>query len=165
LQTIDLVAADPGERGAQYGEAARAEIERSVAFYAQSVARATGLPWAEVVSRAPRWVPLVEEGLAQPRLDGTTVEAVERGVRSTMTDHFGHPNAVCQHSDPRRHELDRNETIASSLVDLTMGSYRLTPGLPCSNSYQQAPWNLYDGPGPQDRPDVPAPALSLAGRD
>jgi isopenicillin-N N-acyltransferase-like protein len=50
----------------------------------------------------------------------------------------------------------------SSLVDLTTGAYRLTPGLPCSNSYQQAPWNLYDGPGPADRPHVPGPEQVLA---
>jgi isopenicillin-N N-acyltransferase-like protein len=80
-----------------------------------------------------------------------------------MSDHFGHPNAVCQHVDPRRHELDRYSTIVSSLVDLTTGAYRLIPGLPCRHSYQQAPWNLYDGPGAEDRPYVPGPAAqSLA---
>ncbi|TDO45695.1 isopenicillin-N N-acyltransferase-like protein [Kribbella sp. VKM Ac-2527] len=108
-------------------------------------------------------VPRVEAGLRQARLAGTTEEAVNAIVQTTMSDHFGHPNAVCQHVDPRRHELDRYATIVSSLVDLTTGTYRLTPGLPCANSYQQAPWNLYDGPGPDDRPDVSAPALSLAG--
>ncbi|WP_328526444.1 C45 family peptidase [Kribbella sp. NBC_00359] len=106
--------------------------------------------------------PRVEEGLSRVRVDGTTEEAVETIVQTTMSDHFGHPNAVCQHVDPRRHELDRYSTIVSSLVDLTTGTYRLTPGLPCSNSYQQAPWNLYDGPGSEDRPHVPGPAHSLA---
>ena len=109
-------------------------------------------------------MPRVEAGLHRLRRDGSTDEAVSTIVRTTMSDHFGHPNAVCQHVDPRRHELDRYATIASSLVDLTTGSYRLTPGLPCANSYQQAPWNLYDGPGPDDRPDVPAPAREFAGR-
>ncbi|WP_329003054.1 C45 family peptidase [Kribbella sp. NBC_00709] len=101
--------------------------------------------------------PRVEEGLSRARTDGTTEEAVHSIVQTTMSDHFGHPNAVCQHVDPRRHELDRYSTIVSSLVDLTTGAYRLTPGLPCANSYQQAPWNLYDGPGPEDRPNVPGP--------
>jgi isopenicillin-N N-acyltransferase like protein len=116
-------------------------------------------------------VPRVEEGLRRLRRlrhDGTTEtapieEEVAYLVQDTMSDHFGHPDAVCQHVDPRRHELDRYATIVSSLVDLTTGTYRLTPGLPCSNSYQLAPWNLYDGPGPDDRPDVPGPAHSLAG--
>jgi isopenicillin-N N-acyltransferase-like protein len=106
--------------------------------------------------------PRVEEGLSRARVDGTTEEAVQAIVQATMSDHFGHPNAVCQHVDPRRHELDRYATIVSSLVDLTTGTYRLTPGLPCSNSYQQAPWNLYDGPGPADRPHVPGPEQMLA---
>jgi isopenicillin-N N-acyltransferase-like protein len=108
-------------------------------------------------------VPRVEAGLHRLRRDGGTDEAVSTIVRTTMSDHFGHPDAVCQHADPRRHELDRCATIVSSLVDLTTGTYRLTPGLPCGNSYQQAPWNLYDGPGLDDRPDVPGPARSLAG--
>lgn len=107
-------------------------------------------------------VPRVEEGLREARFEGTTEAAVETIVRTTMSDHFGHPNAVCQHADPRRHELDRYATIVSSLVDLTAGTYRLTPGLPCSHSYEQAPWNLYDGPGPEDRPHVPGPAQTLA---
>ncbi|HET6740774.1 MAG TPA: C45 family peptidase [Kribbella sp.] len=105
-------------------------------------------------------VPRVEEGLRQVARDGSTEKAVETIVQTTMSDHFSHPNAVCQHVDPRRHELDRYATIVSSLVDLTTGIYRLTPGLPCGNSYQQAPWNLYDGPGLSDRPDVDDPALS-----
>lgn len=105
-------------------------------------------------------VPRVEEGLRRAARDGSTDQAVETIVQTTMSDHFSHPNAVCQHVDPRRHELDRHATIVSSLVDLTTGSYRLTPGLPCGNSYQQAPWNLYDGPGLSDRPDVDDPALS-----
>ncbi|MFG1908592.1 C45 family autoproteolytic acyltransferase/hydolase [Kribbella sp. NPDC048928] len=106
-------------------------------------------------------VPRVEEGLRQAARDGSTEKAVETIVQTTMSDHFSHPNAVCQHVDPRRHELDRYATIVSSLVDLTTGRYQLTPGLPCGNSYQQAPWNLYDGPGLSDRPDVDDPALSL----
>jgi isopenicillin-N N-acyltransferase like protein len=106
--------------------------------------------------------PRVEEGLSRARVDGTTEEAVQTIVQTTMSDHFGHPNAVCQHVDPRRHELDRYATIVSSLVDLTTGTYRLTPGLPCSNSYQQAPWNLYDGPSAADRPHVPGPEHVLA---
>ncbi|HET6293377.1 MAG TPA: C45 family peptidase [Kribbella sp.] len=107
-------------------------------------------------------VPRVEEGLREARFEGTTEAAVETIVRTTMSDHFGHPNAVCQHADPRRQEFDRYATIVSSLVDLTAGTYRLTPGLPCSHSYEQAPWNLYDGPGPEDRPHVPGPAQTLA---
>jgi isopenicillin-N N-acyltransferase-like protein len=105
--------------------------------------------------------PRVEEGLSTARVDGTTEEAVQTIVRTTMSDHFGHPNAVCQHVDPRRQELNRYSTIVSSLVDLTTGAYRLTHGLPCANSYQQAPWNLYDGPGPEARPHVPGPEQSL----
>jgi isopenicillin-N N-acyltransferase-like protein len=105
----------------------------------------------------------VEAGLSPLRSEGATDDAVRTIVRTAMTDHFGHPDAVCQHADPRRHELDRCITVVSSLVDLTTGTYHLTHGVPCSNSYQQLPWNLYDGPAAEDRPDVPAPGAEFAG--
>ena len=108
-------------------------------------------------------VPRVEQGLRRARLEGTSAEAVRDIVRSSMSDHFGHPNAVCQHVDPRRQEQARCSTIVSNLVDLTTGEYRVAMGLPCSNPYQQLPYNLYDGPGAEDRPDLTTPELVTAG--
>lgn len=67
-------------------------------------------------------------------------------VRTAMSDHFGHPNSVCNHPDERRHPVDRYTTVASSLVDLTTGEYWLASGNPCTNDYEPLPWNLYDGP-------------------
>src|SRR5689334_14246528 len=60
LPTIEISGADARDRGRQYGEAARTLIERSLAFYAESVPRATGLAWTEVLERAPHWVPVIE---------------------------------------------------------------------------------------------------------
>ena len=60
LPTIEISGADARDRGRQYGEAARVLIERSLAFYAESVPRATGLTWTEVLERAPHWVPVIE---------------------------------------------------------------------------------------------------------
>ena len=42
----------------------------------------------------------------------------------------------------------QNQTIASSIVDLTDGHYYVAAGLPCENEYVQAPWNLYDDAAP-----------------
>ncbi|TDD17524.1 acyl-coenzyme A--6-aminopenicillanic-acid-acyltransferase form, partial [Kribbella turkmenica] len=60
IDTIDISAADPRERGRQYGEAARAHIAASVAFYTESVAHKTGLSWPEVQNRAGAWLPIIE---------------------------------------------------------------------------------------------------------
>jgi isopenicillin-N N-acyltransferase-like protein len=100
-------------------------------------------------------VPRIDKGL---RAAGTAngVAAFREEVRSTMADHFGAPNSVCNHPDPTRHSADRYSTVISSLVDLTTGEYAYTPGLPCENEYQLLPWNAYDGP------DAPAGELVAA---
>jgi isopenicillin-N N-acyltransferase like protein len=111
-------------------------------------------------------VPRIEAGLRRLRTDGTNSQLVRHIVRETMSDHFGFPNSVCNHPDPRSHELDRYTTAISSLVDLTTGEYFATSGVPCSNAYEQVPWNVYDGPGVDERTDlvaVPVPALATSG--
>jgi isopenicillin-N N-acyltransferase like protein len=75
-------------------------------------------------------------------------EAMRAVIATALRDHFGYPDSVCNHADPRRHELDRTETIASSIVDLTTGDYYLAFGLPCEHEHQRLPWNLYDAAGP-----------------
>lgn len=72
IDTIDLSAADPRERGRQYGEAAREQIAASVAFYAESIAHKTGLAWSDVLGRAAVWVPIMEGYLPEivPELRG-----------------------------------------------------------------------------------------------
>ncbi|HVU78673.1 MAG TPA: C45 family peptidase [Gaiellaceae bacterium] len=64
-------------------------------------------------------------------------------VREAMTDHFSYPNSVCNHPDEREPEADRMQTVASTIVDLTTGEYRLSHGPPCANDYELLPWNLY----------------------
>ncbi|MBW8707318.1 hypothetical protein MBT84_47555 [Streptomyces sp. MBT84] len=96
-------------------------------------------------------VPRVEKGLQAARsvTSGARLRAL---VHDVMSDHFAHPNSVCQHADPRRHEADRYQTVVSSLVDLSTGEYLLTAGLPCENDYVRVPWNIYDGPEAPTRP-------------
>lgn len=72
--------------------------------------------------------------------------AVRAAVHETMSDHFSAPNSVCTHPDPDDHPLDAYVTVASSLVDLTTGEYRVAAGPPCTNEYQLIPRNVYDGP-------------------
>lgn len=79
-------------------------------------------------------------------------------IREAMTDHFSHPNSVCNHPDERQPALDRSQTVASTIVDLTTGDYRLSHGPPCSSDYELLPWNLYDGPTER----VPTGAVAAA---
>lgn len=54
------ISGDARARGRQYGEAAREQIGRSIAFYSQSFTRNSGLTWGEVRENAPRWLPYLE---------------------------------------------------------------------------------------------------------
>lgn len=91
-------------------------------------------------------VQVIERGLAAARTATSSAE-VRKVVASTMSDHVGYPDGVCAHVDERAPELKRYKTIASSLVDLTSGEYRVAVGNPCENDYELLPWQLYDGPG------------------
>lgn len=78
-------------------------------------------------------------------------------IRTALSDHFGFPDGVCNHANPRHPWWDQNETVASSIVDLTTGEYWISHGNPCSNEYELLPWNLYETDGtPPPVPAVPA---------
>ena len=74
--------------------------------------------------------------------DGAAMRAL---IREAMSDHFGRPDSVCNHPNPDDPWWDQNETVASSVVDLTSGEYWIAHGNPCENEYELLPWNLYDG--------------------
>lgn len=60
IPLLEVSSPDPRERGRQYGEQARAQIERSIAYYAEGFERSAGLDWARVQELVPRWNPLIE---------------------------------------------------------------------------------------------------------
>jgi isopenicillin-N N-acyltransferase-like protein len=91
-------------------------------------------------------VPIIEKGLQGVRTAAGS-EAVRKVITETMSDHFGHPDGVCAHPDPRKNEVRRSKTTMNSLVDLTAGEYRVLNGNPCEGEHQLVPWDLYDGPG------------------
>jgi isopenicillin-N N-acyltransferase like protein len=74
----------------------------------------------------------------------TTSEQMHALIGEALSDHFGYPNSVCNHPDPNHPWFDQNETVASSIVDLTTGEYWIAHGNPCENEYELLPWNLYD---------------------
>jgi isopenicillin-N N-acyltransferase-like protein len=95
--------------------------------------------------RGPRLTDLLRTGLAAGR-------PVIDTVAHALGDHFGHPHGLCRHPDPQEAVPVRSMTIASSLVDLTTGEYRVAIGQPCTGEFQTLPWNVYDGSAePSDR--------------
>jgi isopenicillin-N N-acyltransferase-like protein len=51
-------------------------------------------------------------------------------------DHLNRPNSVCRHPDERDLELERVQTVASIIMNLTQREVHLTSGPPCQNEYQ-----------------------------
>lgn len=60
IPLIEVDAAEPRERGRQYGEQARQQIAVSVGFYKREFEQRSGLAWDEIRRRTPRWVPLID---------------------------------------------------------------------------------------------------------
>ena len=60
IPTIEISSPDPRERGLQYGEAAREQIERSIAYYRDGFSRTSGLSWEDVLERVPAWNSLID---------------------------------------------------------------------------------------------------------
>jgi isopenicillin-N N-acyltransferase-like protein len=98
--------------------------------------------------RSPRLAERLRRGLASA---GPVPELVEHA----LADHFGHPHGICRHPDPAEPEPLRSMTIASSLVDLTSGDYRVSIGNPCDGGFHTLPWNVYDGSADVSEPATP----------
>lgn len=88
-------------------------------------------------------LPRLTEGLRAAKTARTS-EAVRGTIATALRDHFGNPNSVCKHADATSQGVDVNQTIASSIVDLTAGEYWLAAGNPCEAEYRRLPWGLYD---------------------
>lgn len=88
-------------------------------------------------------LPRLTEGLRAAKQPGDAT-IVRGAIASALRDHFGYPNAVCKHGDTASVGTDLNQTIASSIVDLTTGEYWIAAGNPCKSEYRRLPWNLYN---------------------
>lgn len=88
-------------------------------------------------------LPRLTEGLRAAKRPGSS-ESVRGAIGAALRDHFAYPNSVCKHGDANTQGTDINQTIASSIVDLTTGEYWLAAGNPCEGEYERLPWNLYD---------------------
>jgi isopenicillin-N N-acyltransferase like protein len=87
----------------------------------------------------------IEAVLARAR-EAKTPEQLRALLREALSDHFGRPDSVCNHPNDNDPWFDQNETVASSIVDLTTGEYWIAHGNPCENEYELLPWSLYDAP-------------------
>jgi isopenicillin-N N-acyltransferase-like protein len=92
--------------------------------------------------RAPRLAAAL-----RPARDEQAPGGVRKVIAAGLRDHFGHPDSVCCHPDRAEPEVDRWQTVSSSIVDLTTGDYLVAAGPPCRAEYATLPWNLYQDPG------------------
>jgi isopenicillin-N N-acyltransferase-like protein len=95
-------------------------------------------------------LPRLTAGLKRVRAAAGT-DQTRTAIATALRDHFGYPDAVCKHGNERSVGTDRNQTITSSIVDLTTGEYRISAGTPCENEFRLLPWNIYED-APASRP-------------
>lgn len=76
------------------------------------------------------------------RTGGASLDA--SAIGAALRDHLGHPDGICTHPRPESDPLLRWQTLASSVLDLTAGEWRLALGNPCEQAHRALPWSLHD---------------------
>lgn len=56
-------------------------------------------------------------------------------MKAAMSDHFGAPNALCRHADPRQPEAKRTITAGAVMIDLDARVMHVADGPPCENPF------------------------------
>lgn len=62
-------------------------------------------------------------------------------MTAAMSDHFGHPNALCRHPDPRQAAARRTMTAGAVLIDLEERLMHVADGPPCEHAFVAYPLN------------------------
>jgi isopenicillin-N N-acyltransferase-like protein len=74
---------------------------------------------------------LLRYGRARRLLEAEIGRITVDTLKQVFQDHFNYPRAICRHSDPELPEAERNVTLASIIMDLTVGTAHITCGEPC----------------------------------
>jgi isopenicillin-N N-acyltransferase-like protein len=75
---------------------------------------------------------LLRYGRAQQKMQQRAGRIGVADFKEVLGDHCNHPDSICRHPDPRDPELERVQTVASVIMNLTRGEMHLTQGPPCS---------------------------------
>jgi isopenicillin-N N-acyltransferase-like protein len=78
---------------------------------------------------------LLRYGRARRLLKAETGRITVDTLKQVFQDHFNYPRAICRHSDPELPEAERNVTLASIIIDLTVGKAHVACGEPCVSPY------------------------------
>ena len=79
---------------------------------------------------------LLRYGRAQQMIQQRAGRITVADFKEVLGDHCNHPDSICRHPDPRDPELERVQTVASVIMNLTRGEMHLTQGPPCCHPYQ-----------------------------
>jgi isopenicillin-N N-acyltransferase like protein len=69
-------------------------------------------------------------------LGRSTGEVEVSTLQSILRDHVNRPSSICRHADQRVHELERLQTNASIVMDLSDRVMLICKGQPCEGQYQ-----------------------------
>lgn len=79
---------------------------------------------------------LLRFGKARQKLLDRAVKVSIEDFQEIFRDHFNYPDAICRHPDERDPEIERAQTVASLIMNLTRREVYISPGPPCENEYQ-----------------------------
>ena len=88
-------------------------------------------------------VPRIEQVLREAS-SASTGEEVRDIIRRALSDTFAFPNSVAAAPDPALPPHLHWQTVLSSIVDHTTGSFYVAAGTPTEAPYTPLPWNIYD---------------------
>jgi isopenicillin-N N-acyltransferase like protein len=69
-------------------------------------------------------------------LGRSTGEVEISTLQAILRDHVNRPSSICRHADLRAHELERLQTNASIVMDLSGGVMLICKGQPCEGQYE-----------------------------
>ncbi len=79
---------------------------------------------------------LVRFGRARQKIRAKRGKIGVEDFKEILRDHLNHPSSICRHPDERLPEMERAQTVASIIMNLSRREVHIAAGPPCENEYQ-----------------------------
>ena len=74
---------------------------------------------------------------AKSFLDQKKTDLTIADFKQILSDHFGKPNSICLHVDPKTEVAEPEETVASVIMNLSTRTLFISNGPPCEGEYEE----------------------------
>ncbi len=87
---------------------------------------------------------LLRYGRAKQKIMPKAGKITVEDLKETFKDHLNHPSSICRHPDERDPELERAQTVASIIMNLSRKEVHLAAGPPCENRYEKMKFKVLE---------------------